>query len=68
MIDNPCEFIRRIARNPFARVEDLKESEILSLRKHLTECPECDKLVNEVLDTYDGILPPDQNTNDGRWN
>jgi hypothetical protein len=67
-LENPCEFIKKIHENPFAKIMDLTERDLIMLREHLTVCKECAKLVDEVWAKYEDMMPIDPNINDGRWN
>jgi hypothetical protein len=66
-IDNPCEFIKQIREDPFAKVQDISFKDLRMLQDHLTTCKKCATLVDEVVEKYKDV-PHDSNINDGRWN
>lgn len=45
-----CAIMRRIAANPYEKVDYLTVRDFLQMRQHITICEDCDKTTDEVIE------------------
>lgn len=68
MIENFCEIIKKICKDPLAQVTGLTARDYINLQEHVKDCAECIRLTDEILDKYKDVPPSNPNLNDGRYN
>ncbi len=52
MIENFCDFIKKIHADPFTKITNLTVKEFYVLKDHLQVCDACNILVEEVAEKY----------------
>ncbi len=45
-----CAIMRKIAKEPYAKVDYLTVGDFLQMRQHIVVCQDCDKLTEEVVE------------------